>query len=336
MMIVSTTGYIISALGPYHADVKNNDASIIKHNINFNMENMREWLQEEDVLIVDRGFRDLVEFLGEIGIESHMPAFLLKGQKQHSSEEANTSRLVTKIRWVVESVNSRIKQWKYLANIVPNTQIPYIGDYVRLICAICNKYKGPLSAGNPDDDQILAAKMKVCPEKKKNVLQERVTEEGLDRKTHAWKKLDAADAVPDFPSMSEEELRDITIGIYQLQMAKHYTQEHMTEDGRFQIVLNEDFPGILRAQVQSRHTSSKRYWLWVEYSPAVVKSWYWQCQAGARVVGTCCHIATVLWYLGYARHSVDILPSVQNWSKYLQDASEFPVLMDDSDISEEE
>lgn len=140
-----------------------------------------------------------------------------------------------------------------------------------------------------------------------------MTAEGLDKRSGVWKKLDALDAVPDFPSMTEEELRNITIGVYQLKMAKHYTQEHMSEDGCFNIILNEDVQGILRAQVQSRHTSSRKYWMWVEYSPAVVKSWYCQCRAGARVVGTCSHVATLLWYLGCARHSVNILPTVKNW-----------------------
>ena len=87
MMIVSTTGYIISVFGPYHADMKNNDASIIKHSLNYNVENTREWIQEDDVVIVDRAFRDSIEFLSDLGIESHMPAFLPKGQKQFSSEE---------------------------------------------------------------------------------------------------------------------------------------------------------------------------------------------------------------------------------------------------------
>lgn len=75
--------------------------------------------------------------------------------------QANSTRLITKIRWVVESVNARVKRWRYLANIVPNTQIPYIGDDVRLVAALCNKYKPPISTGHQDDDQILASKMKV-------------------------------------------------------------------------------------------------------------------------------------------------------------------------------
>jgi len=161
MMYVTTTGYIVSVLGPYLADFKNNDANILKHNIKGNMENLTDWIKEEDVMVVDRGFRDSIDMLTEMGIHTEMPRFLPRGQKQFTTEEANSSRLVTKIRWIVESVNGRIKQWKFLQNVVPNTQIPFIGEYVQLICALCNKYLTPLNGGDSEEDQLLGAKMKV-------------------------------------------------------------------------------------------------------------------------------------------------------------------------------
>ncbi len=40
MLIVTTTGYIVSCLGPYFADYKNNDAEITKHIIYNNKENI--------------------------------------------------------------------------------------------------------------------------------------------------------------------------------------------------------------------------------------------------------------------------------------------------------
>ena len=67
-----------------------------------------------------------------------MPHFIARSQKQLSTEEANETRLVTKVRWVVESTNGRIKQWKALSNVKPNSQVPFIGDYVRIVCATCN------------------------------------------------------------------------------------------------------------------------------------------------------------------------------------------------------
>ena len=43
--------------------------------------------------------------------------------KQHNTEDANSSRLVTKIRWVIESANGRIKKWKYFSNVLINKNI---------------------------------------------------------------------------------------------------------------------------------------------------------------------------------------------------------------------
>ncbi|XP_033756201.1 uncharacterized protein LOC117338945 [Pecten maximus] len=327
MVYVTTTGYIVSVMGPYLSDSKNNDAGIIKHAEQGNMENMMNWLTEEDIIVVDRGFRYAVEMLQDLGIKSEMPVFLPKGQKQYTTVDANTSRLVTKVRWVVESVNGRIKQWKYLSNIVPNTQIPYIGDFVRIVAALCNKYRPPLSSADHDADQILAAKMRVLA-KDKNSLQERVREESLDRRTASWKRLEADNAVVDFPSLSEDDLRNITLGVYQLKMARSYTHEHL-ENGDYTLMVDESISGIIRVSIQSRHISAKKYLLWVEYDQILVKSWYCQCRAGSRVVGACAHVSSVLWYLGYARH-LDKISWVRNWTKFLADAA-VPVLMDDSD-----
>lgn len=84
MVIVSTTGYIVSVLGPYFADHKNNDASILKHNFQTNMENIKDWLQQDDVLIVDRGFRDSISFLESLAFRLRCLHFFQKEKTTHS------------------------------------------------------------------------------------------------------------------------------------------------------------------------------------------------------------------------------------------------------------
>lgn len=95
MVIVSTTGYFISIIGPYFA--KDNDASILNHIMKSNIEDIRSWIQDDDVFIVDRGFRDSITYLQDLGIKVEMPSFMEKGERQMSTEAANTSRLVTKV-----------------------------------------------------------------------------------------------------------------------------------------------------------------------------------------------------------------------------------------------
>ncbi|CAF4439115.1 unnamed protein product, partial [Rotaria magnacalcarata] len=128
MMLVSTDGYIISAIGPYLANARNNDASITKHIMLNNREGIIDWLEPNDVLIVDRGFRDSLPLLNNLGYKTYMPTFLKQADKQLSTTDANQTRLVTKIRWVVESTNGRIKTWRFFDRVVPNSLLPIVGD----------------------------------------------------------------------------------------------------------------------------------------------------------------------------------------------------------------
>ena len=66
MVIVTTTGYFLAVYGPYLADAKNNDASILTHIIKNNIDDIKHWVNENDIFIVV------------------------------STEDANLSRLVTK------------------------------------------------------------------------------------------------------------------------------------------------------------------------------------------------------------------------------------------------
>lgn len=95
MVIVSTTGYFISVLGPYFAT--NNDASILNHIMKSNVEDIRTWVAEDDIFVVDRGFRDSLVYLEELGIKAEIPSFMEKGEKQMTTDAANMSRLVTKV-----------------------------------------------------------------------------------------------------------------------------------------------------------------------------------------------------------------------------------------------
>lgn len=63
-----------------------------------NLEDIRNWVEEDDVFIVDRGYRDSLTYLEELGIQVKMPSFMEKGEKQLSTDAANTSRLVTKVK----------------------------------------------------------------------------------------------------------------------------------------------------------------------------------------------------------------------------------------------
>ena len=79
-------------LGPYPA--KQNDADIMKTIIE-DPNGLCKFLRTNDVFVLDRGFRDVVEDLEEKNFKVLVPA--LKGKrKQLSKQESNQSQFVTK------------------------------------------------------------------------------------------------------------------------------------------------------------------------------------------------------------------------------------------------
>ncbi|VDI73743.1 Hypothetical predicted protein [Mytilus galloprovincialis] len=97
MVVVSTTGHFVSILGPYLS--RNNDASILNHMMKCNVDDIKSFVNENDIFVVDRGFRDSISLLEELGIKAAMPTFMKKGEKQMSDADANTSRMVTKVKY---------------------------------------------------------------------------------------------------------------------------------------------------------------------------------------------------------------------------------------------
>ncbi|XP_053380497.1 uncharacterized protein LOC123526886 [Mercenaria mercenaria] len=344
MVVVGTDGYFLSVLGPYYANGRNNDASITEHLMRTNLESINQWLKTGDVFIVDRGFRDCVSFLEDNGYSVKMPFYLAKGAKQHTTEEANLSRLVTKVRWVVESANGRIKQWRFFDKVVPNVLLLRIGDFTRIVCAIMNKYYCPLASFSRNTEE-LARQMLERSQQSNRVLQY-LQSNNLLNKRSCFAKVDASSLsfLSEFPKLTPDNLRDITMGVYQIEQAPSYTQEHRTSEGDYELFFHKENPYLIKIQMQSRHISSHQHTLWIEYNTGSdqppISGWYCGCKVGARTVGCCAHVASVLWFLGIDRHSStpDLGPQVA--SDALLDAAEIPLSddqeSDDCDCNTEE
>ena len=100
--------------------------------------NIENYFERNDILIVDRGFRDCLEFLKQQHFIPSMPGYLPGSQKQHTDLEANLSRIITAIRWVVEAKNGQVKKFQYFNNVVLNTQLQYLEKDFKIICALLN------------------------------------------------------------------------------------------------------------------------------------------------------------------------------------------------------
>lgn len=64
--------------GHIFADGKNSNAHISSNILNSNAEGMVDWLNEDDIFILDRRFRDAVKTITEFGCQCEMLAFLKK------------------------------------------------------------------------------------------------------------------------------------------------------------------------------------------------------------------------------------------------------------------
>ena len=123
-------------------------------------------------------------------------------------------------------------------------------------------------------------------------------------------------------------------------------QDKLQRDGEeeFQLHMLRDNdrllePGLIWARVFSRFRNATKHQLWISYQPTNnneidnenendeplrIQSYYCTCQSGARTVGTCAHVASVLWYLGYARHNQNIRYPSTRLIETIQDAGNRP------------
>lgn len=138
--MVAPDGYILDIHGPYFSDSQNNDAATLRNEFN-NDEDINDWFGEGDIIIIDRGYRDVIPLLEESGLICRMPPLLEAGEHQLSTEDANESRVITKTRWIVEARNGHLKsKFKLLNNIQQIHVIPNVGDFYRISGAIINRY----------------------------------------------------------------------------------------------------------------------------------------------------------------------------------------------------
>ena len=202
MLITSTTGYIIEVYGPYLSDSSNNDASIQKDVLIKNKSGILNWIQDHDLVIVDRGYRDSTGMMRALGLDVFMPEFL-DGRRRFDALEANRSRFISKLRWVVESANGRVKQFKWLNQTIQNSTIPQIRDYLQIACALVNAYRAPAissSQNNSIADTMLAHLHQ------SNLLRTRLTNEHL-----LWANSESSTLI-NFPILTLDQTRLITVG----------------------------------------------------------------------------------------------------------------------------
>jgi hypothetical protein len=64
---------------------------------------------------------------------------------------------------------------------------------------------------------------------------------------------------------------------------------------------------FVRGRIRSRHSFSAKYNVYIRYNSQSHLDFQWlcRCKNGLRTVDCCSHIASIIYYLGYARHHED-------------------------------
>ncbi|CAF1555974.1 unnamed protein product, partial [Adineta ricciae] len=120
-----------------------------------NYDDILQWVEENDIMILDRGFRDSLGVLKSLGIDVAMPSFFGPKQNQSDVQDANNSRFVTILRWVVESVNARIKRFKSFNQVIPNSLLPYVQDFIYIVAALLNCFHVSMVTQSPNYDETI-------------------------------------------------------------------------------------------------------------------------------------------------------------------------------------
>ena len=209
MVMVTTTGYIVSICGPFFSDNNNNDASILKHIIINNCDNILNWIDNNDIMIVDRGFRDSLGVLKAFGMDVAMPFFMSSHQKQLDVQQANNSRFVTMLRWMVESVSSRMKRFRWFNQVIPNSSLPFIQDFTCILAALLNCFHVPMMTPSAGDDGIVRRMNTLRTES--NTLQTHINDKKLTRNS-IWTTTTTQHLNQTFPILSTTDLRTLTLG----------------------------------------------------------------------------------------------------------------------------
>lgn len=145
--------------------------------------------------------------------------------------------------------------------------------------------------------------------------------------------------VPDFPQFDLHYLRRLTLGPHQDELAPSYVQDKFDHESTdiFQLDRHRHFPGLLRFRIYSRFRNVTRYQIWIAFlvdrndgegdvmlgadtEEDVILGYYCTCKTGAKTLGCCAYIASILWFLAWARHQQYVKYPSRALLNYIEDA----------------
>lgn len=114
-----------------------------------------------------------------------------------------------------------------------------------------------------------------------------------------------------FPVLTIEDIIKFSIGTYHVKLARSYCSEHIKTTGVYNMEIYrqpaEEAHILIRCRIQSRHVGTKTYYTYIIFDEnlngiTAIKEYYCSCYHGKRKLGSCAHVVSVIYYLGWARH----------------------------------
>lgn len=317
MNVTSCDGTIVYAIAPFPAT--KNDASILQYMFDHTI--MFDHLLPGDILLLDRGFRDVQKTIENKGIIVKMPSLVQSSERkgQLTTHDANRSRLVTALRFIVEARNGHLKSiFKMFDRVWCSYAQLNLSDDVEIYSALINKFH-PVIESNKGISTDVASRM-LSKLNDENEVGKIVS----DNFQKYFKKFVIFEQFDELPIMPKERLFWISLGAYAIKQAISYTQMHIKVNENFFEVLicpddifhqkfsnflvDDRDPALFMMKINSRFRSQKTHRTFVlidrknsandrACDESAVLGYYCECYNGWRTVGCCSHIMTLIMFL---------------------------------------
>ncbi len=332
MIGVTTDGLVAFVFGPYGATW--NDSSILNDCFTRYPRDLSS-LQSGDFMIMDRGFADILPTLQNPPHSFNSFTPTLRSDGQLTTTEANDSRFVTKIRFIIEQTFGKFKKrFKYFFQPAHNGALEHDFTLMQIGFALMNLNHNPVLT---DVDYPEVADRMVARRNVPNLLKTLVLDSNLTRRRLVFRPLDSTEHAIEqmFPQLTFDQLYQISLGSYQLSNCLSYMAEHVsTNGGIFEVAFFDPpdrsstpaiqyhqfgisvvQPLLIKCKMQSRFRNSVCHYQFVLADRSLqgvdsIVGYYCNCNSGSRTVGTCSHIMTVIWWLSFAHSQTFHLPNL--------------------------